>query len=244
MPNVLINDATMSAIGTSIRGKTGGSALLLPSAMPAAIDSISTGGPEPVTGFIETAWDSEGFPTKGYLKNMTVIPNGRFANRAVNNGPYTRLTEIAGLDLVTSVGEYSFSNTGPIEEVVFSELTSVAAFCFNQFRAETIRCPLLTSLPSYFAYQANGVKCADFSALTWMGQNVFYQTGMLALIIRTPSVASMTHINALQGTPIASGTGYVYVPRTLVDSYKAATNWTTYAAQIRAIEDYEEITGG
>lgn len=45
-------------------------------------------------------------------------------------------------------------------------------------------------------------------------------------------------------TPMKSGTGYIYVPAALVDSYKAATNWSTYADQIRAIEDYPDITGG
>ena len=45
-------------------------------------------------------------------------------------------------------------------------------------------------------------------------------------------------------TVIASGTGYVYVPSALVNSYKSATNWSTYADQIRAIEDYPDITGG
>ena len=38
--------------------------------------------------------------------------------------------------------------------------------------------------------------------------------------------------------PIASGAGYIYVPAALVDSYKVATNWSTYAAQFRALEDY------
>ena len=44
--------------------------------------------------------------------------------------------------------------------------------------------------------------------------------------------------NVFKNTPIASGTGYIYVPRALVDSYKVATNWATYAAQFRALEDY------
>lgn len=35
-----------------------------------------------------------------------------------------------------------------------------------------------------------------------------------------------------------SGTGYIYVPRALVDTYKAATNWSTIADQFRALEDY------
>lgn len=32
--------------------------------------------------------------------------------------------------------------------------------------------------------------------------------------------------------------GYIYVPRALVEDYKAATNWSTYATQFRALEDY------
>lgn len=32
--------------------------------------------------------------------------------------------------------------------------------------------------------------------------------------------------------------GYIYVPRSLVEEYKAATNWTVYADRFRALEDY------
>lgn len=45
-------------------------------------------------------------------------------------------------------------------------------------------------------------------------------------------------------TPIANGTGYIYVPKALLDSYKIATNWSVYTNQFRAIEDYPEICGG
>jgi hypothetical protein len=31
---------------------------------------------------------------------------------------------------------------------------------------------------------------------------------------------------------------YIYVPRDMVDTLKSATNWSTYADQIRALEDY------
>lgn len=36
--------------------------------------------------------------------------------------------------------------------------------------------------------------------------------------------------------------GYIYVPDALVDSYKAATNWSTYASQIRPLSEYVEVT--
>ena len=65
-------------------------------------------------------------------------------------------------------------------------------------------------------------------------------TTLTAVIIRkSDSICTLTNINAFSGTPIASGTGYIYVPNDLVDSYKAATNWSTYATQIKPISELE-----
>lgn len=86
---------------------------------------------------------------------------------------------------------------------------------------------------------------ADFSNLQKIRYSTFYSNKKLVtLIIRTQAVANLENTSAFKDTPIASGTGYVYVPSALVDSYKTATNWSTYANQIRAIEDYPDITGG
>lgn len=86
---------------------------------------------------------------------------------------------------------------------------------------------------------------ADFSNLQNIRYSTFYSNKKLVtLIIRTQAVAKLEKTSAFKDTPIASGTGYVYVPSALVDSYKSATNWSTYADQIRAIEDYPDITGG
>lgn len=74
---------------------------------------------------------------------------------------------------------------------------------------------------------------------------MFYECQVLeTVIIRTSEICVLDSYMAFTGTPIESGTGYIYVPSALVDSYKAATNWTTYADQIRAIEDYPDICGG
>ena len=86
---------------------------------------------------------------------------------------------------------------------------------------------------------------ADFSNLQNIRYSTFYSNNKLVtLIIRTQAVAKLEKTSAFKGTPIESGTGYVYVPSALVNSYKSATNWSTYANQIRAIEDYPDITGG
>lgn len=84
----------------------------------------------------------------------------------------------------------------------------------------------------------------DLSTVTTIGSNAFTECGALStLILRSDTVCTLTATNAFNSTPIASGTGYIYVPSALVDEYKAATNWSTYADQFRAIEDYPDICG-
>lgn len=66
------------------------------------------------------------------------------------------------------------------------------------------------------------------------------------LIVRANKVVSLgsSDTGLGSGSTIEQGGGYVYVPKDLVESYKVATNWSAIADQIRAIEDYPEITGG
>jgi hypothetical protein len=84
---------------------------------------------------------------------------------------------------------------------------------------------------------------ATFKELTVMGNvttingNAFYgcsNLGKLALPNVT-AVPTLANSNAFTGTKIASKTGYIYVPDTLVDSFKSASNWSTYASVILPI---------
>ena len=72
-----------------------------------------------------------------------------------------------------------------------------------------------------------------------IGQNVFKNCSSLAsLILMCESVPTLSNTNAFTSSGVASGTGYIYVRKSLEASYKTASNWSTYASQIRAIEDY------
>lgn len=66
----------------------------------------------------------------------------------------------------------------------------------------------------------------------------FRNTGLTSLVLRYSSAVTLSSRDAFLSSPIASGTGYIYVPRDLVATYQAATNWATYSAQFRALEDY------
>lgn len=58
------------------------------------------------------------------------------------------------------------------------------------------------------------------------------------LVLSSETMCILQNTSAFNDSSIKTGTGYIYVPRALVDSYKTATNWSTYANQFRALEDY------
>lgn len=64
------------------------------------------------------------------------------------------------------------------------------------------------------------------------------------LVIKSNSVCTLASKLAFAGTPIESGVGYIYVPSALITQYQSATNWSVFANQFRAIEDYPDIVGG
>ena len=66
-----------------------------------------------------------------------------------------------------------------------------------------------------------------------------YDEELKSLILRNPNaVCTLSNKNAFNNSSILNGTGYIYVPSALIEQYKVATNWSTYASQFRALESY------
>lgn len=149
-------------------------------------------------------------------------------------------------DNLTHIGDYAFGACYEMTSVHLPNMETAGAYAFHECGALiSVNFPSLTKVPASFMRRCKKAERAEFYKITSIADYGFYQcTPMVALIIRTDSVCALLNTRALTGTKIASGTGYVYVPSSLVESYKSATNWTTYANQIRAIEDYPDITGG
>ena len=84
-----------------------------------------------------------------------------------------------------------------------------------------------------------GLVSAEFHAVGWINSGAFDRCSALKTLVISNSTMCKLNTN-LTGTPIASGAGYIYVPDDLVDSYKAATNWSVYADQIKPLSEYTE----
>lgn len=148
------------------------------------------------------------------------------------------ITEISSN--ATSIGNYAFGYCSQLTTANFPVATSVGNYAFYECSAlTTANFPAATSVGSNAFYNCSALTTADFLVATSIVNNVFkYCSKLTMLMLRSEKMATLTFANAFSGTPIASGTGYIYVPSALIERYKVATNWSNYAAQFRALEDY------
>ena len=132
-----------------------------------------------------------------------------------------------------------FSNTNGvyIDDGVQTIGSSAFENCSN---LTSVDFPIATSIGGSAFYNCSNLTSVDFPAVTSISGSAFYNcSNLTSLILRkSDSICTLSNISAFNNTPIKSGTGYIYVPRALVDTYKADSKWSTYANQFRALEDY------
>lgn len=139
----------------------------------------------------------------------------------------------------TAIGAQAFRGMSPLE-VDAPAVTSIGNRAFSQSGIKRVVFPNLTSVGGDAFTYCYSLTYADMGNVASLPSWCFAHCKMLTtLILRKTSVVTLTVINALAGTPIENGTGYVYVHDDLVENYKVATNWSTYASQIRPISELE-----
>lgn len=171
-------------------------------------------------------------------------PNGgmRFSGEAMNLS-YIELTDCEQIVMQkSSSGTNAFRN---LEDFIAPKLTKISngnGATFGGSNASKLKqfvCPNYTyALEGSMFSECTAMTLADVKT-TNLNSSVFYDcSALVAVVLRNSTPAVLSYVSAFTGTPIASGTGYIYVPRDLISTYEAATNWSTYAGQFRAIEDY------
>lgn len=173
---------------------------------------------------------------------------GAYDITATDNGDGTQSLAIADATGGSSGGDELLNSV--VEDNVDGTLTCTATYVRKYGlayldSATELKLPLATVADINGSCGSNGLKKVDFGSITEIRDNQFaYSRQVETVIIRTQSVCTITNSNVFYQTKIYNGEGYIYVPNALMEQYKAATNWTQFANQFRAIEDYPEITGG
>lgn len=235
MPNYKLVDADqleqdLTTIADTVRENTGGSnAIEFPQGYKTEINNIG-----------------HDYLAKVLNKQITKLINTKITGAvpAAFQQNNTKLTEV-DLPEATSIGDYAFNGCLGLTKLNTPKITQLGNAALGKCPFTEITFPLLLTCEGYGS-QFNVCKQLKTIVLpVYQGQFKPYMFGtcekLEAIVLGGNTLCEMTNANCLGSSSIKNGTGYVYVRRTLVDSYKVATNWSTYANQIRAIEDYPEI---
>lgn len=205
---------------------------------------------------------SDSDPFSSYAGKIAQIEGGG-GGEAISALIEGTITDYSGNE--TSIRENCFYECNNLISANFPNAKSIGNYAFGYCKAlKSLNLPLVTAIPNYGIYSCSALTTIDLHSAEKIGQRgvgscydltlinlpslseidayaFSYCRNLISIIISNNNICKLNNTNAFNETPIKDGTGYIYVPKVLVDSYKSATNWTTYADQIRAIEDYPDI---
>ena len=227
MAEYLIQSETLDDIADAINAKTGGSSAMTPAQMVTAIGSISGGG---------DPWEK----MISFMRNeLTSIP-ALDGVTSVGAGMFQSCSRLTSFDFsnITYIGQSAFYGAGLSGVVVLPKAVNIinTAFRGNPFTKIIFKGGLLRIDASVFE-GCNRLEVIDAKMTSSIGINsgTFYNTQSLsAMILRQNFLCPI--FGAFPSSCGLRTSGNIYVPASLVDSYKAATNWSTYADRILPIE--------
>ena len=160
---------------------------------------------------------------------------------SVGNYAFNDCTALETIDLpnVTYLGTYAFRNCKALKMLDFPNIVEVGAYVqtigdCGEGEAH-IKLPRVTKIGT-FGFRDFAPFIAEFSSAVTFANNAFGTSyrGCGYLILRSDAMSVMSG-TAIFASDIKNA---ILVPRSLIDSYKVATNWSAYADKFKAIEDY------
>lgn len=139
-----------------------------------------------------------------------------------------------------AVYESAFSGCTSIKKIIIDEgVTFDGGSHFTLVGAQSVKLPSdMTEIKTYmFRYLPAKVLELPESVVR-LREQCFRYSYIEKLIIRhTGEVISIASSAVLWDSAISKGNGYIYVPDALIDSYKTADNWKSYASQFKKLSE-------
>ena len=202
-------------------------------------------------------FQSQSIPQNLTLTKVTALNNGAFAGNSASKNTQLRTVSLPIWTGSTFAEGSGFSNTSSGNMGIFSYCSALTSFS----------APELQSVPSYMMYYCSAIEEIVLPKVTSISGNAFgyctklkkldiggavtrfssafinYSNALEALILRGVTTVPTISSTVFSSSPVSKKTCYVYVPKSLENSFKVASYWSNYASQIRAIEDYPDVCG-
>ena len=173
-------------------------------------------------------------------RELTHYTNNRV--KVIGTRSFSHFTTLTSCEFknVETIKSYGFYFCSGLLELNFPKVTTIEISAFSDCKAATIcRFNSLKNITTDVVRSLTAMKIVYIPLVKSIAGAPFADcTGLEAIIItQTNIVTSLASTNAFVRSGIANGTGYIYVPDALVDQYKSATNWSTFATQIKGLNE-------
>ena len=197
-----------------------------------------------------------GITLKDVVDTASSVSDNRYSNNiSINAIDYVNATSVGNnamtncislksvnMPVITSVGGYAMANCILLTSVNMPSATSVGSRTMqNCISLKSVNMPVITSVGGYAMQNCILLTSVNLPVVMSIGTYAMQNCISLKSVrLGANQVCTLANTNAFTNTPIANGTGYIFVPDDLVDSYKTATNWSVYADQIKPMSEYVE----
>ena len=130
----------------------------------------------------------------------------------------------------TSIGNYAFWSCSNLTSVSFPACKSIGSYAFMYCsKLTSVSFPACTSIGSSAFRNCSNLTSVSFPVCTNIGNYAFCDCSNLASIyLGASTVCKLSNSNAFSNTSIWSTKGSIFVPASLLESYKAASNWSYF----------------
>lgn len=249
----------LTDVATAIREKKGSTESILASDFDTEIINLPMDSQELLKSYISCIDDTLGANCTKLPVSITSIADHAFRNRknlalttipsnvkTIGQYAFYNCTALALTDLPNGITNIDINGFRDCKNISLTSLptglTSIADSSFRGCSKLAIYqlSSKITSVGSYGFYGCTSIKKLRMhSSEITINELAFGGCTNLERIMlpNVTNVPTLSNINAFNNTPIASGTGYIYVPDTLVTDFQNSTNWSNFSTQIKPISE-------
>ena len=135
------------------------------------------------------------------------------------------------LTVCESIGESAFGFCSSLTQVSLPMCSYIGIDVFSSCRSlSQISLPVCNYIGPGAFLRCRSLSQVSLPVCSYIGEYAFGDCSSLSIItIGYSGVCSLDGISIFDGTKITSSTGSIYVPSSLVDAYKSASNWSVYS---------------
>ena len=177
-----------------------------------------------------------------FIGNEDYFVTGKVIN--LEDWKYFQDTKVTAVKFpyTTTIGSSAFSGCSGLVSANFPLATNIKNNAFESCsKLVSVYLPLVKVFGGSVFKGDKSLGTVDLPVLDTIWELAFCNcTSLKTVILRLNRVCGLKRADVFDNTPIANGTGFVYVPDNIVEQYKSADNWSNYASQIKPISELEE----